>query len=127
MPKLFAIAIAATSLAFMACISSSGSSPSPHDSGPSQPDGSIVIVGADDAGDATAIVPVDAGDAAPPVPFDGGVDASTFFPTGLGSGVVAHSAHFSLITKTGMEPGGAGVHSSTSFKMISGVAPAGTK
>lgn len=68
-------------------------------------------------------------DAAAP---DAGTDAGTTpnastFATGLGPAVVAHSAHFTLITKTGGEPGGAGVKSSSSFKIVSGVAAAGTK
>jgi hypothetical protein len=71
----------------------------------------------------------------PPVTVDGAVyvdggpeDGSkpTAF-TGFGSGVVAHSAHFTIVTKTGNEPGGAGVKSSPNFKVVSGIAPNATK
>jgi hypothetical protein len=60
---------------------------------------------------------------------DAGFDAGSLaaFVTGLGPGVVAHSTHFTVITKTGNEPGGAGVKSSASFKMISGASPAATQ
>ena len=73
-------------------------------------------------------VAVDAGPDAPAPVVEAGVDArapAAF--SGLGSGIVAHSAHFTLITKTGNEPGGAGVHGSKSFKVISGIGPSGTK
>ena len=74
-------------------------------------------------------VAVDAGPDAPPPVVEAGVDASATKAafSGLGSGIVTHSAHFTLITKTGNEPGGAGVHGSKSFKVISGIGPSGTK
>jgi hypothetical protein len=49
------------------------------------------------------------------------------FVTGLGSGQVEHSPSFTLITKTGDMPGGAGVKSSASFHLISGVGASATK
>ena len=83
-------------------------------------DGSVLVDGSPsaDAG----------GDSAAPG-MDGGIDAASAaaFVTGLGPGVVARSAHFTIITKTGNEPGGAGVKSSPRFTVVSGAAPAATK
>jgi hypothetical protein len=108
MLKLAALVVIAASLAGFGCLSSAGSSP---------------ITSGDDGG----ISP----DAGPPVqtvdgsvPVDAGGATATTFTTGLGSGVIAHSANFTIITKTGQEPGGAGVKSSTNFTVISGAAPA---
>jgi hypothetical protein len=124
MLKLVAILAATASLASVGCISSSGSSATAKDAGPStQEDAAPFFDSGEDAGDATTIPP---GDASPPPVLDGGVDAAAFFSSGLGSGIVAHSTHFTLITKTGTAPGGAGVGSSTSYKLISGATPAGT-
>ena len=66
---------------------------------------------------------VDADDAATVITIDAGFDAGRppTLVTGLGSGVVAHSAHFTLVTKTGSEPGGSGVKRSATFTVISGV------
>jgi hypothetical protein len=112
------------SAAMLGCVGSSNGAPgggkttTPGDDG-GQPvfsaDGSVIVDGAThgDAGE----------DAAPG--FDAGTPAT--FVTGLGPSVVSRSAHFTLITKTGDEPGGAGVKSSASFKLISGGAPASTK
>jgi hypothetical protein len=73
---------------------------------------------------------IDAGgeDVFVPVTVDGSVlvDASAVtLTTGLGAGTVSHSQHFTLITKTGNEPGGAGVKGSQSYHLISGAAAAG--
>jgi hypothetical protein len=112
MLKLVAICAAAMSLGAMGCLSSAGSGSS--DAGPNVNafDGNFNL---EEAG-------VDAGDAAVFVS-----DAAVTSYAGIGAGIVAHSTHFSLITKTGMEPGGSGVHSSPSFKVISGTAPGATQ
>ena len=130
MPKLASLAVLA-SLGVCGCLGPSNNSPSPPPVGsgaidgatpPITADGSVLVDGAA-PGDAGA----DAADAA--IAVDAGLDAAALatFVTGLGSGVVAHSANFTLVTKTGNEPGGAGVKSSPSFRVISGVAPAATK
>jgi hypothetical protein len=101
-PLLFFIV--AMPLASLGCLSSQGSSPN--------------APGIDGGEDAS--VPVQT--------FDGSVnvDASVAtLTTGLGAGTVTHSQHYTLITKTGNEPGGAGVKSSSSFHLISGAAAAG--
>jgi hypothetical protein len=112
MSKLVATASAILALACFGCVSQSAGTPISPGEDAGFPDGGVLPT-------------VDAS-------LDGSIfgeagDASAFFSTGLGSGVVAHSAHFTLVTKTGTEPGGAGVRSSKSFKMISGVTPAATK
>jgi hypothetical protein len=68
-------------------------------------------------------------DSAAPNDASLGADASAIatFVSGLGSSVVAHSAHFTVVTKTGELPGGAGVKSSAHFTLVSGAAAAGTK
>jgi hypothetical protein len=111
--KLVAICAAATSLGAMGCLSSAGSGSTDAGSNVGAFDGNFNI---EEAG-------VDAGDATTTPVTEGGVISYA----GIGAGIVAHSAHFSLITKTGMEPGGSGVHSSPSFKVISGTAPGASK
>jgi hypothetical protein len=111
--KLVAICAAATSLGAMGCLSSAGSGST--DAGPN--------VGAFDGNFNVEEAGVDAGDATAPVFRDAGVVSYA----GIGAGIFAHSTHFSLITKTGMEPGGSGVHSSPTFKVISGTAPGASK
>jgi hypothetical protein len=100
----------AVSLASLGCLSSSGSNPNDGQTG--------VDSGVLDAG-------------GPPVQTADGsvlVDAAVpGFVTGLGSGQVEHSPNFTLITKTGDMPGGAGVKSSASFHLISGVGASATK
>jgi hypothetical protein len=108
MSKLALIAALAASLAGFGCLSSSGTTSNP-------PPG--VDAGIPDAGP-----PVETVDGS--VLFDSGAFAS--LTTGLGSGVVAHSTHFTIITKTGEVPG-AGIKSSANFKDISGAAPAAAK
>jgi hypothetical protein len=117
----FATATGLLVLGASGCVSGDNAVPNPTPAGPGldsgQPpfttDGSVTVdSGPADAGSDTAVPPVDAGpDAAP---------RFTSF-TGVGSGVVAHSQHFTVITKTGDEPGGAGVKSSKSFTVVSGV------
>ncbi len=104
MPKLALLALAA-SLAGVGCLSSSGSAPAST----TNLDG-----GTPEAGPPAQTIDGSVG-------IDGAVSAS--LTTGLGSGVVAHSAHFTLITKTGEVPG-AGPKNSANFKVISGAAPA---
>ena len=104
------------------CLGNSNSVPPPFDA--SGPDAAIVTPPETTDG----AVMVDAGTDAPAPLLDAGLDATA--PTafsGLGSGIVTHSAHFTLVTKTGNEPGGAGVHGSQNFKVISGVAPSAAK
>jgi hypothetical protein len=104
------------------CLNSSNALPLSFDA--SGPDASIVTPPESTDG----AVGVDAGTDAPAPVLDAGLDATA--PTafsGLGSGIVTHSAHFTLITKTGNEPGGAGVHGSQNFKVISGLAPSAAK
>ena len=100
----------------------------PLDAGPppfQMTDGSVLV---DSSAPADSATPDDASqpDTGQPImAVDAGVDAATLqsLVTGLGPGVVAHSAHFTLVTKTGSEPGGAGLKSSANFKLISGAAP----
>jgi hypothetical protein len=84
---------------------------------------------------AGSVVPGDAGsinfdtgipqvttDGAVSVPPDSAVPSQATFSTGIGAGgVAAHSEHFKLLTKTGGEPGGSGLHSAGQFKMVGGV------
>jgi hypothetical protein len=107
MPKFPVVAIVVASFVSYGCLSSAGSSPS-------SPEG--------DAGIADSGPPVQTIDGS--VLVDGGGPVASL-TTGLGSGIVAHSAHFTLITKTGDEPGGAGLKSSEHFTVVSGAAPAG--
>jgi hypothetical protein len=107
MSKLVLIAaLAGAALASAGCLSSTGSSPNSSTTGL-------------DSGSPEAGPPVETVDGS--VSVDAAVTAS--LTTGLGSGVVAHSAHFTIITKTGQVPG-AGIKSSANFKVISGAAPA---
>jgi hypothetical protein len=99
----------AASLASLGCLSSSGSNPN---------DGQTGL----DAGVLDSSVPVQTVDGS--VLADGAVPG---FVTGLGSGQVEHSPSFTLITKTGDLPGGAGLKSSPSFHLISGVGASATK
>ena len=116
------------------CLSVSNGSPVPIGVGteldaggpPSESiDGAVVVDGSTPPIDAG----VDADDAATVITIDAGFDAGRppTLVTGLGSGVVAHSAHFTLVTKTGSEPGGSGVKRSATFTVISGAAPAATQ
>jgi hypothetical protein len=129
MPKLAVLALAIASLGVSGCISNTASAPPPSKDASVTPDDGSAPIPTDDGGSVEAAPPpvTDAGDAgdAGPLFADGGIEAGAFFAGGLGSGVVAHSAHFTLITKTGTEPGGAGLHSSSSFKLVSGATPPG--
>jgi hypothetical protein len=99
----------AASLASVGCLSSSGSNPNDGQNGV-------------DSGVLDGSVPVQTADGS--VFVDGAVPG---FVTGLGSGQVEHSPNFTLITKTGDMPGGAGVKSSANFHRISGVGASATK
>ncbi len=105
-PLTLALAASAASLG---CLSSSGSNPNL---------GLTVEAGVLDGSGP----PVQTADGS--VFVDGAVPG---FVTGLGSGQVEHSPNFTLITKTGDLPGGAGVKSSASFHLISGVGASATK
>jgi hypothetical protein len=122
------IVAALVSVAAVGCIGSSSNGPSGSKDAATEDSGLPVFTG-----DGSVVVPptdgsapVDAGeDAAPVVGIDAGPASS--FVSGLGPSMVAHSAHFTLITKTGGEPGGAGVKTSPHFTAISGVAPASSQ
>jgi hypothetical protein len=92
------------------CLSSSGSNPNDGqngvDSGPLDASGPPVLTA-----DGSVFI-------------DGAVPG---FVSGLGSGQVEHSPNFTLITKTGDMPGGAGVKGSPNFHLISGVGASATK
>jgi hypothetical protein len=111
------------------CLSASGSNTNPDNNQPGI-DGSLPVLTSDgsvpvDSGGADAAAPEDAGQRDSAVPFfDASFDAATLksLVTGLGSSVVSRSQHFSLVTKTGNEPGGAGVKSSAHFTLVSGAA-----
>ncbi len=107
LPRSLAFVVAVP-LAALGCLSSAGSSPN--------------ATPGSDAGGLDGGIPVETIDGS--VFVDGGIPALV---TGLGSGQVEHSEHFTLITKTGDLPGGAGVKSSASFHIISGAAPASSK
>jgi hypothetical protein len=107
METLRAFALAVCLTGFYGCLDASPEAP------PGPP--AFSVEGGTDAG------------SVPPI-TDGAITADVTQPllvTGLGSGAITRSAHFTLVTKTGQEPGGAGVKRSTSFKMVSGTAPAG--
>jgi hypothetical protein len=132
MSKLAVLALAIAPLGISGCISNPAGPTLPgEDAGLPTEDGATPIGttdGAVDSGDGSSPSVTDggdAGDASPPLFVDGGIDAGTYFAGGLGSAIVAHSAHFTLITKTGTGPGGAGLHSSSSFKLVSGATPPG--
>jgi hypothetical protein len=121
------IVAALASVAAVGCIGTSSSGPTGSKDAATEDSGLPVFTG-----DGSVVVPptdgsapVDAGQDAAPVGVDAGPASS--FVTGLGPSMVAHSAHFTLITKTGGEPGGAGVKTSAHFTAISGVAPASSK
>ncbi len=100
----------AASVASLGCLSSSGSNPN------------LGLTGVEAGVLDGSGPPVQTADGS--VFVDGAVPG---FVTGLGSGQVEHSPSFTLITKTGDMPGGAGVKSSASFHLISGVGASATK
>ena len=115
---LRSFAFVACALLAVACVDSNGSE-----------------VGGDDGGGLTVDAkgpPINTADgavdsAAPPPPVDGSTPRLESFSTGIGAGAtVAHSKSFTLITRTGGTPGGAGVKKSQGFTIVGGVTPAGT-
>jgi hypothetical protein len=93
------------------------------DSANGQPGGNGIANG--DSGGPPGFIPDGSANAEGGVTVDAGIARQGFVP-GFGSGgTVTRSAHFTLITRTGGEPGGAGVKQADGKTLVSGTAPTG--